>query len=105
MPPRQNRGVPTHLPCGLDAFPDTEETDEPDKEETERQVPLQGAHIFDAGGQAEHIATANKPAEVRMRQGWGWVGGGESSHHQELLTSPPSLLDFGARFQHCPNFK
>lgn len=37
---RRDRST-THFPCGLDAFPDAEETDQPHEKKAESKVPLQ----------------------------------------------------------------
>lgn len=46
----------THLPCGLHAFPNAEEADDPNTKETQSQVPFDGAHLLDAVRDAEDVA-------------------------------------------------
>lgn len=48
----------THFPSGLDSLPDAEEADNPHCQETQGQVPLQGADVLDPSGDAQNIASA-----------------------------------------------
>lgn len=50
---RKNWKKQAHLPSGFDPFPDAEVTHDPGDGQTEGQVPVQRAHVVDAGRQPQ----------------------------------------------------
>ena len=71
-------GSRTHFARGLDALPDAEETDQPDEQEAESEVPLQRARLVNPGRQAQHLPPSSKqspksdgPARGRESRPWG----------------------------------
>lgn len=51
----------THLSCGFGSLPDAEVAHDPGDEQTQGQVPVQGTHVVDAGGNPEHSPPAETP--------------------------------------------
>lgn len=55
----------SHLAGGLHSLPDAEEADDPDEQQTQSQVPLHGADVLDAAGDAQHVVSAEREGELR----------------------------------------
>ena len=79
-------GSRTHFARGLDALPDAEETDQPDEQEAESEVPLQRARLVNPGRQAQHLP----PSSKQSPKSEGPAGGRESRHRgsKRLWLSP-----------------
>ena len=61
--------MPLHYLAGsLDAVADAEEDDEPGKDETERQVPLDAAQLLDTARDVEYLAPACEYTDGRVLQ-------------------------------------
>lgn len=67
-------GSRTHFARGLDALPDAEETDQPDEQEAESEVPLQRARLVNPGRQAQNLP----PSSKQSPKSDGLAGGRES---------------------------
>lgn len=52
----------SYLSSGLDSLPNAEEADDPDHQQTQRQVPFHRTQVVDAGADGQHVisATAKK---------------------------------------------
>lgn len=48
----------THFPSGLDSLPDAKEANNPHRQKTQGQVPLQGPYVLDPRRDAQDVASA-----------------------------------------------
>lgn len=57
----------TYLSCGFDPLPDAEVAHDPGYEQAQGQVPVEGAHVVDAGGNPQRSPPAETGQETQGR--------------------------------------
>lgn len=58
----------SYLSGGLDPLPDAEEADDPDQQQTQSQVPFNGADVIDTLANSQYVISTTKQNKIQCKE-------------------------------------